>query len=270
MKAINIVPRALLPLTINEGAQMSLFQEMIKHDDYTEFFETQSKIFQHHVIMDNGAAEGTNPSIEELIPQYLLSHPTEVVMPDVVGDMTETLKRSIPAIEKVLTMRFTHSPQFKIMAVPQGSTFAEWKICLAEMLKYQVDTIGISKFVTKAFAQEFAPEVNVRLECVKYLMQLCTDLKIRRPAIHLLGCYYTPYEIGAIEAELPGIVRSTDSAIAYVYSRNGLYIDRDERPDQAEIDFSANEIVPSQDGSLTAIQLLDYNMRRYKELCNNQ
>jgi hypothetical protein len=57
----------------------------------------------------------------------------------------------------------------------------------------------------------------------------------------LLGCWKTPLELTIIaKAEAQGNlppIRGCDSAIAYVYSRAGIYLNHDDRPDSNPIDF---------------------------------
>lgn len=266
MQAINIVPREYLQLTTDADFHMSLYQEIMKKDEYAFFYREVRKAGKF-VIMDNGAAEKVNPSWEELLHGYDTTNPTEIILPDVVGNKDETLRRTSAAYDAFCQKDLHEKYQF--MCVPQGSTFQEWLDCMDEMMTQEcVTTLGVSKFVTKLLSEELQ-NVNIRLECVDAIKQTAKRHGIVCPQIHLLGCYYTPYEVGEIEAAFPGVVRSTDSAIAYVYSRNGLYLDQEERPDQNEINFSGDEIVPSRDGKMSALELLRYNMQKYADLCNN-
>ena len=259
MQPINIVPRAYLEETANQSHHIALYQELAKNDEYLEFYKRMLAEGKF-VMMDNGAAEGVNPTLEELLPVYDELQPSEIILPDVVGQKEETLNRSKNAYTKLVEMGYHERMQF--MAVPQGATFSEWLECMHIMIKQEhITTIGVSKFVTKLYKEELGENVNVRLECVDAIVNYAVENNLRVPQIHLLGCYYTPYEIGQIESTFPGAVRSTDSAIAYVYSRNGMQIEDDERPDQKEIDFSGNDVASEH------LELLRANMKQYANIC---
>lgn len=259
MQPINIVPRKYLEETANQPYHISLYQELIKDDEYMAFYKRMLAEGKF-VMMDNGAAEGVNPTLDELLPIYDELQPSEIILPDVVGQKEETLRRTKEAYERLVDMGYHEKMQF--MAVPQGATFTEWLECMHVMISQEhITTIGVSKFVTKLYKDELGESVNVRLECVDAIINYAFENKLRVPEIHLLGCYYTPYEVGDIEQTFPDAVRSTDSAIAYVYTRNGMQIEEDERPDQKEIDFSGNDVAHEH------LELLKTNMKQYTKIC---
>ena len=261
MQPISIVPSPLLSHVANQEFQMCLYQEAKKDPIYAQFYKEQIAAGKF-VLLDNGAAEGVNPTWQELVPIYEELGPSEIILPDVVGEKEETLKRSSEAYIELKGLGFHNKMQF--MGVPQGRTFSEWLDCLrVMMIQDHITTIGVSKFVTKLFAEELGATTNVRLECVDAILNHPSRKKVQ---IHLLGCYYTPYEIQEIEAAFPGKVRSTDSAIAYVYARNSLSINTATRPDQKEIDFQQNDI-PEYD--TTGKDLLDRNIELYSKICRN-
>lgn len=262
METINITPRAYLEETANQPYHIALFQELVKRDEYMEFYKRMLAEGKF-VMVDNGAAEGVNPGCMELMPIYDELQPSEIILPDVVGDKEETLHRTREAYQ-ILTAKGYHE-KMQFMAVPQGKTFSEWLTCMHEMVRQQhITTIGVSKFVTKLYKDELGAEVNVRLECVDAIINYATENKLIVPQIHLLGCYYTPYEIREIEQTFPGVVRSTDSAIAYVFTRNNMSIEDDERPDQLEINFSGNDVQEDN------IELLRANMQQYSKMCKGE
>ena len=257
MQIATILPTPHLDEIANDTYHMCLYQEMISNPEYAKFY--QDRIAEgKFVIMDNGAAEGVNPTIEELIPVWEQYKPREVVLPDVVGNYDETLAKfeqsySLMAEKGLLG-------KYHIMAVPQGETFTAWIDCMKEMVRRRyVTTIGVSKFTTKLYQKVLGKETNVRLECVDHILAE-TENSSRPPIeIHLLGCHNHPTEIGQIANIFPS-VRGTDSAIAYVYTRKNRELTRDRRrPDNKHIDFKK--------GTVDNIQLLRDNIDRWKTFC---
>lgn len=258
MKVATILPTPLLGAMPKNDYHMCLFQVVKDNPVYANYYK--SLAMNKFTIMDNGAAEGVNPTPEELIEVYPLVEPNEIVLPDIVGDTTETLKRTYYAYDYYVDRDLHRKYQF--MAVPQGQTFADWKQCLWEMLLLtEVTTIGVSKFVSKLFADEMGQGANVRLECVHEILLQAGELQ-REVQIHLLGCWDNPAEVGEISRVYGDRVRGTDSGIAYVYSRNNERIDgRTPRPDNEEIDFHKGNLKDYQ------MQLLFDNIRMWELLC---
>lgn len=259
MKVATILPTPLLGMEPNKEYNMCLYHIVKSNDTYAKHFRELREQGQF-VIMDNGAAEGVNPSYEELIPVYAKVHPSEIVLPDVVYNKVETIKRTVAAYNEF--ERNSLQEVYQFMAVPQGETFNDWLDCLTTFLSLpHITTIGVSKFVTPKFQKEMGDDANVRLECVDAIVRLAHRMK-RPVQIHLLGCYDNPKEIAEINRIFEDVVRGTDSAIAYVYSRAGVkYEPNVDRPDNNEIDFH--------NGTVDDIELLQYNMDRWEVICND-
>lgn len=259
IKVATILPTPLLETRVEDMYHMCLFHMVRDNAFYAKFFKEQ-KQQGAFVIMDNGAAEGVNPTAEELMEVYKIVEPSEIVLPDVVYDKEETLKRTKDAYSKFRANNLHHLYQF--MAVPQGNTFAEWTECLIEMLQQpNITTIGVSKFVTPKFQDEMGDLSNVRLECVDMILIQAKKLH-REIQIHLLGCWDSPTEIGQISEVFSNEVRGTDSAIAYVFTRAGELVQKiNKRPDNLEIDFN--------NGTIENMELLKHNVDGWIAYCNN-
>lgn len=258
MEGINIVPRGYLNETQGQKYHMSLYQEIIKKDEYLDFYKQIRNISDSFIIMDNGAAEGCNPTPEELLDAYRLLEPHEIVLPDVVSNRQETQKQSLRALNLFTSMGLHR--QYQIMAVPQGTTFTQWLSCATTFIRQpEITTIGVSKFVSKLLKDNFNPGTNVRKKCVEHLLAIMKAYGREDMQIHLLGCYYDVGELTEIEKAFPGRVRSTDSAIAYVFARNGKTVGTGERPDQNEIDFHSSKAV--------SLDLLQTNLAAYQKAC---
>lgn len=255
-----ILPTPYIDVTPQENTfHMCLWQVLKDNETYMNFFK--DKVTKgHFVLMDNGQAEGAAPTIEELIPIYRELKPSEAVLPDIIYNKEETLKRSLYALQVLREEGLTQSMQ--IMGVPQGETFEEWYQCLERMMQEpDITSIGVSKFCTPKYAVEMGPSANVRLECVHAILQ--TALKLGRDIqIHLLGCWETVQEIMEINTVFRGKVRSTDSGIAFVYTRNNMVFDgKQPRPDNDEIDFHKEDERPVDLG------LLLFNSKNWVDLC---
>lgn len=259
MEIATILPAPLLHLTRNDEYHMCLYQEVMENPEYAKFFR-ERRAEGKFVIMDNGAAEGVNPLADALLPVYPLVDPSEVVLPDVIYDKAETLRRT-----KEAYLKFEDAGvPCRFMAVPQGNCYTEWLECLEEMLEQpRIVTIGISKFVTPKFKDEMGPGANVRLECVDAVLHAATQRGRTDIEIHLLGCWENPKEIGEIAAAYGDRVRGTDSAIAYVYTRNEVAYDPAiERPDNDEIDFK--------EGTVENMKLLEDNIDAWIGYCKEE
>ena len=218
MRVATIVPTPYLEEVAQEDYNMCLFQEVVSQPNYAKFFKSQVEEGKF-VIMDNGAAEGSNPEAEELLAAYPLVNPSEVVLPDVVGEKDITIEKTRFAYAMFVAAGLEKTTQF--MAVPQGADFKEWLECMREFIAQPfITTIGISKFVSKLYAEELGEGTNVRLECVDAVLAAAEKIN-KDIQIHLLGCYETAVEIGEIAKVFDDEVRGTDSAMAYVLTRNG-------------------------------------------------
>lgn len=241
MKVATIVPTPYLEETKEDSYFMCLYQEVKKNPEYAAFFKARKEEGKF-VIMDNGAAEGVNPTAAELLPIYSLVEPNEIVLPDVVYNKEETVRRTKEAYN--LFSEYDLEKKYKYMAVPQGETFSEWLECLRLFLQQtNITTIGVSKFVTPKFQKEMGDDANVRLECVDAIITIA-EMMDRDIEIHLLGCWKDPSEIHRIAEVFGPKVRGTDSGIAYVYTRNNVeYTPGTDRPDNDEIDFTHGEVI---------------------------
>lgn len=236
MQMASILPQNFLGLT-----EQSLFHMSLAHlvgekgyEVYTDFFKNRRE--GAFCILDNGVIEGNPMPIETIIEKALLIKANEIVLPDAYKDASKTIKMVDHAI-RVLRERFgDHKWPFQLMVVPQGESKEVWldcaKLLITEYGEY-IDTIGIPKHLIDTIGKR-----DARLYAISDLAEL---VDLEGFSIHLLGCWKTPLEVlmiaKASEQQLIPTVRSCDSAIPYVYARNGLRFSDDDRPDQDPIDF---------------------------------
>ncbi len=245
MKVATIVSTPHLSLVRENDYHLCLAHLINKDKTYTAFYKQQAA--DKFVIMDNGAAEGKQPSIEELLDKAWTIGPQEIVLPDVVYDTRESLDRSYKMLSKISSIWPSPSKRpFKLMAVPQGNTIDEWVSCLKVMVTWPINTIGVTKFLTPKCGPD------ARLLALRESEQYWRFLDI-----HLLGCWSTPLEIARIRRVFN--VRGTDSSIALVYAAHGMRLDPSTPRPEGEIDFSY--MVPD-------VDLLRYNIFKWRELCH--
>jgi len=244
MLAATILPTKFLPIIEDEEYHMCLAHLIGKDDTYTRFY---SKMAQkgRYVIMDNGVIEGDPRPIEEIVKKALMIKANEIVLPDVYKNMLATLEKTYEAIRYV-----KGNFPFKLMGVPQGETIDEWIQCAETMIMMDIDVIGVPKVLTDIGGRD------ARIEVLEILGN-----RLRGLDIHMLGCWKTPLEATLIECavrdEIIPKVRGIDSAIAYVYSKAGIKVDSDDRPD---LKFTFDETVVNH-------LLLATNICKWKDAC---
>lgn len=223
MKIATILPIPHLHIEIDSSYHLCL-AHLMHISEYRDFFATRTTRQGNYVIMDNGVVEtGVPMPIQKLIDIAYDCRIDELIMPDQIWDMKETLKLGKDAVHTTLKNRMN----LNIMAVPQGNSPEEWKKCLKEMLQWPIHTIGISKFVCKYFYN--------RVEA----LSIADDLIYSDKDIHLLGCASDPYEVFQVESIFPGRVRGVDSGIAAMYTQAGKDMMRVPIRPKIEMDFNA-------------------------------
>lgn len=252
MEVITIVPKNLVGYTEKQPMHMALaqfFPEACMVDYYEHFRKATAK--GQYVIMDNGAAETGCCSIDQLIRAAQFVGAQEVVVPDVLKGVDKTLEYACEYIPQIRE----RMPDVKIMTVAQGETLDEWYECAVELLKMDIDVLGVPKVLTKIGGPNARAEVLTRLAGLT-----------RGVEVHLLGCNESPLEAKAIENlmrqdKMFPRVRSIDSALPYVYAMNNIRIVDGPRP-SGTIDF--------RNGSLNAdqIRLLERNIEIWQHDCN--
>lgn len=247
MKAATILPTPYLHLIKDDTYHMCLAHLIDVDPTYTAFYEQigKNKDNGKYLIMDNGVIEGDQRPIEELVKKALMIGADELILPDVFLDKDATLEKSYEALRYV-----KDNFPIGLMAVPQGKDLDEWLDCANAMLDWDIDCIGIPKVLTKVLGRDG------RLNVLHMLGN-----RLRGLDVHLLGCWTSPIEATLIERAVKNgdirPVRGIDSAIAYVYSREGILISDADRP-SGHIDFSAHDADE---------ELLKRNIKMWQDAC---
>ena len=175
------------------------------------------------VILDNGAAEGALMSSSDLLDLVDHIRPAEVVAPDIIYDGLATITAVLEFLEVLGTRRLRNGrSRVGVMAVPQGSTRAEYMNCAAVLEMFPaVTALGLSKLSTaRCFGNDDTPLVIARTRAVDALSRLTTK------PLHLLGGDWSlPWEVAchASGGDAPQL-RSNDSSFVYWYSREGAVL----------------------------------------------
>lgn len=247
-KVAEIVPTSCLDTTKDNPYYMCLANVSAKDPKYAKFYGRCAGKHGSFVLMDNGAAEGDQLSIEELIAEYEKIKPSQVVLPDTLLDGKDTLRKSRAALETIKTY-YSGNPPFTFMAVPQGRTLSEWAECAEEFVQWpDVKAIGISKFLVNETG-----EIYIRAEAANVLDKLIKKYNRYGMEAHLLGCSESPVVINGIHNRFR-FIRGCDSAYAYICTQAGVNIFSDTKRPEGEIDFIGG---PKLDN-------LEYNMHSFE------
>lgn len=183
----------------------------LDNQNYKEFVKT--KIAQRkHVIIDNGAAEGKDLSVEGLIDIAEQFLPTEIIPPDRLLNCNTTL-HLLDLFERQWMSRSNATPELRnigLIGVPQGNTPLSWMRCYITMAADPLVTvIGMSKISIPESFKLITKTTDLRTNRNYIISQLLAMGLVVKP-LHLLGmrdpAEYTPYD--------SPMIRSSDSCFA--------------------------------------------------------
>lgn len=223
-RVAHIVPVSHLKET--EGLQYHMcLAHLVGNKEYRNHFAKMAKLGRF-VLMDNGAAEGAQLQPEKLIEAYAEICPSEIVLPDTLYESGSTIQKTRNFINKLDNRNLLG--EFRLMAVPQGNTFAEWLACARIFVKdTRINTIGVSKFLNACTKDKY-----IRYKACMELAGLIVEYKRADLEVHLLGCDEGPSVVKIIRNHF-WFVRGCDSAFAYLQAQSGkmLTTEDDSRPE---------------------------------------
>ncbi len=225
---------------------MALTHLALRYPGYAAYHATRAAA-GGTVILDNSAYEleetlGCGLDAGPVLTAAELTGAAEVVCTDVPYDGPAT----ITATRRFLTRAADVTGSLRFMAIPQGSTRAEWLACYDALTAMPgVYSIGISKLsVPRCWSAGIA---TARLACVAELHCRGTP---PRP-LHLLGgdgCL--PAELRAHRDRGHAGVRSSDSSAAFWYARLGIPLNPAStamaRPAPPKPDLETTRLTPAQ------------------------
>lgn len=227
-KLAHIVPVGSLSKLDGKQYLMCLAHLVKQSDEYAGYYTNAASDRGRFVLMDNGAAEGSQLSNEELLECYLKVRPDELVLPDTLCDTDDTLAKFGPALDYFTA----HNLPCRFMAVPQGETLDDWVRCAEVMVQDpRVDTIGVSKFLTQVTGN-----LTARMVALGELGCLIEKYRRYDLEVHLLGCNEEPALVHMMAKAFP-FVRGCDTACGYLCAKAGIEVHATtDRPNRT-IDF---------------------------------
>jgi hypothetical protein len=240
IKVASIVPLKYLELTRQDDYFMALAQVVLRSDRYASFF--RDRVMEgKFVLLDNGAAEQSQISVKDLIAAAELVQASEVVLPDTIGNRSDTLHKGLDAADAL------YGNGWQLMAVPQGSTEREWADCAAIMAGWDfVDTLGISKF--------YPGQPRGR---ALYDLMHATNPLYNGKEIHLLGATLDIQDVSSLHERYR--VRGIDSAFPYYYAKKGIALPSTVAKPEQGIDFVEDDGVDH--------DLLRHNLTWWRATC---
>ena len=217
----HIVPLVHLKDTADNQYHMCL-AHLVSCTEYREHFAEMARKGKF-VLMDNGAAEGSQLGFDNLFEMYEQINPTEIVLPDTLYEPGSTIQKT----RSFLNEMANRNVHYRTMAVPQGRTLEEWEACARIFVKdTRINSIGVSKFLNIATQDRY-----VRFKACEKLYGLILEYERQDLEVHLLGCDEGPLVVKAIQEAYP-FVRGCDSAFAYLQSqaRKKMTLEDDARP----------------------------------------
>ena len=209
-----IPPHAFQMDSVWEGATYLFLPQFFKDSNYG-YYVRQARKTAMWTILDNGAFEGAETSITDLMQLAKKNNIHEVVLPDVMGNKTMTLdalKQTAAVLPRV------QWGQRRYMFVVQGTSFKECCDCIkiASAHMFPFTTFALPKHLLRtvaAYGDKNAKTIRLRL--ARFIRKLYGD----RYNIHFLGA--SPVWIGEGRHLRDLNVRSMDTSMPYVYAANG-------------------------------------------------
>ncbi|MBX7267519.1 hypothetical protein KIF24_16780 [Micromonospora sp. Llam7] len=207
----------LADLSAHGSIDMALTHLVLANPDYAAHYRDRSAAGVR-ILLDNSAYEleattGAGMPAAAVLDAAARINAAVVVCTDVLYDGPAT----VATTRQFLTDAADHPYQF--MAVPQGTTRAEWLDCYQRLTDLGVGLIGLSKLsVPRCFA---APVAEARLDCADILHRRDEPVPL-----HLLGGDRSlPWELAEHRRRSHDLITSNDSSFAYWYPATGVAVD---------------------------------------------
>lgn len=240
MKFAPIVPISCLPLIKDFNYHLALAHVAIESTEYCKFYSSLKS--PAYVILDNGAFELGEPlSADRLLEMAEYVGADEVVLPDVLGDVNATLKKTVEAY----SILQAHSPNLQLMGVLQGKNVEEFDECLLAYSDLYIDVIGISSYILLTQSEQ-SSELRTWIR---------ESLAVANKSIHILGMGVSVERMREIVTTTGLRIRGVDSsAPAKAALADSLFRAAHDWSNSPKLDFKA-EPNPAQ------VELLKLNLR---------
>lgn len=210
------------------------------------------------LMLDNGVSELKRPMrLEELTPFIQQLEPSEVILPDHLGNRDTTLYDSIEAAKMLRSLGYEN----RLMGVPQGKTMEEYLDCISVFQKnFEISTIGLSKY--------FPIHAGRQREDLLYMIEGRGLLEVRQDMQwHLLGLCENLSQLKAIARRYTWL-RGIDTCFPVLASMKGIEIALE--PDHIVTSPEGFETAEATDygfNETTVWDLLGRNLTVFKRIC---
>ena len=220
MKFYVIPPNRHLDLMYNGDRYFCLAHHYLSDPLYRKYFLQLRRMKPEcFITLDNGAAEESLVTEDSLLEAVEELQPNEVVAPDVLFDLNQTLDNFYNFISRMKSKRLLD--QTKVFACPQGSSRGEWLTCYKEMAQHDnVSCVGLSKIAVPKCWNDVVGDKMIaasRTACVLELKQMNALVK----PCHLLGMGEHDEFDFYLNNKIPNI-RSSDSCYTVLAAIHGI------------------------------------------------
>ena len=257
MKVAFIPPQGLYHHMRNGNMVMALAQ-FADEDAYASVVRAMHAR-DKFVIMDNGANEQAVFSNQELANRAARLRADEIVLPDVLGDMKQTLELVRDYLQDVIRADVVYpKAQPKHMAVTQGENIDEVKSIIDAYADTEmISTLGLPRLLLKKLNQR-----SVRLDLANWV-----DYEYPgRFEIHLLGASSEWVKEPFYVRKYAPHVRSIDTSLPYNYGLVGVRLEDSDGTTTLRIDRPENYF--SKIHEATARTTISSNEEVYKSWCS--
>jgi hypothetical protein len=207
----------LTELSRRGSIDMALTHLVLANPGYATYFRARAAAGVR-VLLDNSACElqhshGAGLAADAVLQAADRIGATVVVCQDILYDGPGTVAATARFLDRAA------GAGYEFMAVPQGSSRAEWLDCHQRLTELGVDVIGLSKLsVPRCFD---TPVAEARLACAALLLDAG-----HTTALHLLGGDRSlPWELAEHRRCGHHPVGSNDSSFAFWYAAGGIPVD---------------------------------------------
>lgn len=220
MKFYAIPPNNHLDLMHNGDSYFCLAHHFFNDTNYKEYFlRLRKERPDAFITLDNGAAEESLVTEEVLLAVVEDLRPNEVIAPDVLFDIKQTLANFYSFLEKLVSRGLV--AHTNIFACPQGSTRGEWLTCYKEMVENNyVSCIGLSKIAIPKCWNDVTGDKLIAASRTACVLELKQSNALLKPC-HLLGMGEHDEFDFYLNNKIPNI-RSSDSCYTVLAAINGI------------------------------------------------
>jgi hypothetical protein len=209
MRLALIPPTVMMEHTLLTDVQMVLAPQYLDSDEYRYQVDRLHLNGPSYIILDNGACEGQMLAVDTLANVAGMLRPQELVLPDVLGDMEQTIElvKSWP--------RHALPSHIRLMAVLQGQTWEEFSKCLLAYAEIPyIYSLGIPRHMSSTLDDPMA-----RVNTANFIFRTYG----RRWPLHALGAN-TAYPTEASFLHHAKF-RSIDTSLPYTFAFANRMVD---------------------------------------------